>query len=285
MLEKENTDVHIGVDCQIKFFVEVKGSSLRDAARQVEEETDFSSIEEIIPVEELPSIVSNVEELRIFREEKEDPIVIFTNEQISEKAKLFGVEVSTLISYISGAFIGFWIISFLMTDLFSQTVQNIVFISGIIWLIGHPLCAFIFAKLLIDNKISIPNWFIRWPENNQEIGTYLFEISGLGFVQMFIDAESESSATEKAKYVLDLESKYDGKDVTLSYFASIQELQGIYLCHGETHKRISSNLVSYLRRRYLYSYRKFVIYGYSSVLLKWAIPLAIVLCVIYYFFL
>ncbi len=281
MAEDAQNEVHIGSNCSVKFKLDVNSEDVRSAIKLITSEVNFEEMQELIPVEDFPSVIGNVKNLKIFDNE-------LTRELSVKKGRIQNKPESTSfrkiflsgLPYIFGALIGVFIGS---DDLQSHFPTGLV--EGIFWvtsvsLIVVPILAIVVGHLVIDRKWTIPAFKFRYPKKlESKEGNQLFEVSGEAFVQMFVDCSDETDGIERAKYVLDLDSEFSDGTVNLTHFISLTRLKAIYQCDPATGERISSNLLSFLGRKLKHSSFIYTFWAFGNVLWKWLLPLGIVLII------
>lgn len=245
--------VHIGVNADLKYFVNVQDETLEDAAGFVESDSNFENLEDDISVESFTSVIDKVNSVVLYGEDKTDP-EIFYELETGEK-RIFGVKLKSILStsffvivggasgYLSGA--GFTPLSLSLS-------------------LGLPALVLVFGFMLIKGYVKVPSVLVKYPEEFKGTkGDYTFEITGSGLVQMFFDDTTDSDGKNKAKYILGLEKNPIDEVIYLSHFVSLNELKGIYLSDAKTEERLSENLLSPLRRVLIHSSFKYELIGYG----------------------
>ena len=245
--------VHIGVNADLQYFVNVQDETLEDAAGFVESDSNFENLEDDISVESFTSVIDKVKSVVLYGEDKTDP-EIFYELETGEK-RIFGIKLKSILStsffvivggasgYLSGA--GYTPLSLSLS-------------------LGLPALVLLFGFMLIKGYVKVPSILVKYPEEFKRTkGDYTFEITGSGLVQMFFDDTTDSDGKNKAKYILGLEKNPIDEVIYLSHFVSLNELKGIYLSDAKTEERLSENLLSPLRRVLIHSSFKYELIGYG----------------------
>ena len=264
MNEQLDGVVHIGVNAELSYFVEVEDETLEAAVTYLEDSENHTNLEEVISAETFWSVVSKVHDMSVFREDKTDPIKFYEGKQ---SLKIFGFRVSEVLSTMFwmgiGAVIGFSPI----TDNKYVYLLLSVLIPGALYSTG---------KLLESNKLPIWGFPNSIPGNLADVvGTYKLEVVGSGFVQMFIDEEDEELGKKMAAAIFDLGPAVSEEAIPLTHFISLSELKGIYLLQDGTESRISGNLIPATKRWLQHSMLKYHLIGAGAGAGVVSIPIAI----------
>jgi hypothetical protein len=256
--------VHIGVNSEISYFVEVEGETLEAAVQYLEDPSNHTNLEEVISAETFWSVVSKVKDMSIFHEDKSDPIKFYEDKKV---IRIFGYPIpealSTLLWIGIGAAIGF---SHLTDNKYVYLLLSVL-IPGMLYSTG---------KLLESNKFPIWGFPKTLPKDLAKVvGTYKLEVVGSGFVQMFIDEEDEELAKKMALAILDLGPAVSTEAVPLTHFISLSELKGIFLLEDSSETRISQNLIPATKRWFQYSLLKYQLIGAGTGAAVVSIPFAL----------
>ena len=285
MSGENSNEVHMGADCKLVFQMEVKEQNLLDAEKIIELESNWDELEKDFSVEKIENIVSEVNKLAIYNES--DSKVVFESNYLDSVVpkKLLNSKFSTAKNYLIGSLFG-GLLVFLNNsdDTISNKVLDLIFYLFLAYLAISPLIKLVFSKTLISKKFLVPNWGVKWPDIDKATkGTFIFEVEGRGFVQLFITAVDELDAVEKSKHVLGLDSDFKGSTIELAHFISLNELTGIYLYDQRAKQRISQNLISPIRLKYYHSLYKYILAGETSI--AWKINLGLILVLLIFKFL
>lgn len=274
-------EIHVGSNCEVKVKLDVKAPNVKSAIRVITSEVNLQNLEELIPVEDFSAVITEVEDLKVFEGEVSREYDVksrrIKNMGTPLKSSKFTVGIRWFIGFAIGIFLGS---SYLRGSLPSGLLAFLYWFFSIS-LIFLPILGIVISNLLINKKISVPEFKLRYPNKVESINSeQLFEVVGHGFVQMFIDCADEAEGIEKAKHALGLNSTFTDGAVALTHYISISHLRAIYQCDPITGNRISDNLISFLGRKLKHSYFIFTLWGFFSVLWKWFIPCGVFLVVL-----
>jgi hypothetical protein len=266
--------VHIGVDCELEYFVTIENETLEQSISIVEHDAMYSDLTEKIDIDNFVSVISKIDSLKLYGEDKSNS-EIFLELKPGIK-KIFGIEFSIkdTLSSIFFFLLGVGTIyasTTVLLNFFADNKINFFLISMIL-----PVGLYISAFLLMNRKIVIPNLFVKLPNDLKNVkGNYQFEITGTGLVQMFFDDSSEQDAKEKSKFVLGIEKNPIDETIFLTHFISIQNLTGVFLCSPDDGKRITKNLISPLRLKLIHSTFPYELKGWAIGIGCFVIPASI----------
>ena len=253
MTDQTKELVHIGVNADLKYFVNVQDETLENAARFVETDSNFGNLEEEISVENFTSVIDRIESVVLYGEDKSDPEIFYKLD--GKDKKFFGVKSWNVLST------GFYVLIGGSLGYLSGAGYTPLFLS---LSLGLPAFFLLAGFLLIKGYIRVPSIFVKFPNELRRIsGTYTFEIQGTGLVQMFFEDTTDLDGKNKAKYLLGIEKNPVDEVIYLSHFISLGELKGIYLSDPNTEERLSGNLVSPFRTILIHSGFKYHLIGYG----------------------
>jgi hypothetical protein len=266
--------VHIGVNCELEYFVTIEDETLEQSINIVENDAMYSDLTEKIDIDNFVSVISKIDSLMLYDEDKSNPEIFL--ELKSGVKEIFGIKFSIKDTLFS---IFFFLLG--ATTIYASTtvLLNFFAVNKVsLFLISIVLATglYIFAFLLINRKIIVPNLFVKLPKDLKNVkGSYQFEITGTGLVQMFFDDSSEEDAKVKAKFVLGIEKNPIDEIIYLTHFVSIQNLTGVYLCNPDDGKRITKNLLSPLRLKLVHSTLPYELKGWAIGIGCVAVPASI----------